>query len=417
MHKIYTLDNSLRVVFENIPYVKSVTLGVWVGAGSVDENAKNNGVAHFIEHMLFKGTKSHTAKQLAECIDDIGGQLNAFTGRECTCYYSKTLGTHLGLSINLLADMLFNSRFDEKDIKVEKDVILEEINMYEDSPEELVHDAIMSSVWNGDKLGQQILGSKEVLLAMKKDDILRFMSERYTPQNSVISVVGNFDEDELLEKINCAFGSWAGKSDVRVKKNPGFTPGMTVIRKDIEQAHVCVGFEGVPRAQDRLYDILVMNNIFGSGMSSRLFQRIREEKGLAYSVYSFNTAYNNAGMFGIYAGMKPSKLNEVVDMIKEETAKLVRERLSEKEIAKSKEQIKSSFILGLESTSSRMNAYGKALLLQNKIRTMDDMIEKLDAVNSDSVDCIIDEIFNRPPAVALVGDVDGAGLADGWFFK
>ena len=411
MHKIHILDNGLRVVTEYISHVKSATIGIWVGAGSVDETSKNNGIAHFIEHMLFKGTRTRTAKQLAECIDDIGGQLNAFTGRECTCYYARTLSSHLNISIDLISDMVLNSRLDEQDIKIEKDVVLEEINMYEDSPEELVHDAIMGAVWDKSSLGQQILGNEKTLLAIKKKNIISFMQDRYVPQNSVISVVGNFDEDELLGMLRSAFGGWTGNSKIREQKIPVFAPSTTIINKDIEQVHLCIGFEGMRREDKNLYDLLVMNNVFGSGVSSRLFQRIREEKGLAYSVYSFSTAYSGAGLFGIYAGMKPSKLDEVAGMIKEEMAKLIDKGLTENEIAKSKEQIKSSFILGMESTSNRMNSYGKSLLLQNRIKTMDDMIRKLDRVNSDSVNSVINEIFRRQSAVALVGDVD-----DGWIF-
>lgn len=406
MHEVITLDNSLRIILEQIPHVKSVTTGVWVGAGSVMETHENNGVSHFIEHMMFKGTKNRTARQIAECIDDIGGQINAFTGRECTCYYAKTLNSHVHLSIDLLADMLFNALFDENDIATEKGVVLEEISMYEDSPEELVHDLLMETVWPGTSLGHPILGSAESLKNITAKTIKQYMGYAYTPQNSVVAVVGDFDRQAVLDQIKYLFGNWEAKQQLHtpIRKVP-FANNTAIMSKEIEQAHICIGYDALARGHNGLYDLMVVNTVFGSGMSSRLFQKIRENRGLVYSIYSYNSAFNSAGVFGIYAGANPANLDNVISLISSEIKLLKEHFLSETEILKSKEQLKSSLILGLESTSSRMSSYGKAMLLQNKIKTMDEMIHRLDEVSYNSIAEIIEHVFSKEPSFAVVGGV------------
>lgn len=404
MHEIITLDNSLRVVIEHIPYVKSVTIGVWIGAGSYCEDEKNNGISHFIEHMLFKGTHKKTAKQIAECIDDIGGQINAFTSKECTCFYAKTLSDHLDISIELLSDMLFNSRFDENDIEVEKGVVLEELNMYEDTPEELVHDLLYETAWKDSSLGKNILGSRESIQNINKQKILQYMKEQYVPQNSVIAVVGNINRNSLIKQLQQAFGHWEPKESYNQSMiRPAFHKAKVQLKKDIEQVHYCMGFEGFERDHDKLYDLLVINLILGGGMSSNLFQKIREEKGLVYSIYTFNTAFNHTGIFGIYAGMNPSRISQVKDLIWQELSLLRKNGLTEEDINRGKEQIKSNLILGLESTSSRMNSYGRGLLLKNRILTMDDIIQKLDCVSAKRVYEVIEQLFSQTPTIAVVG--------------
>lgn len=402
MHEIIELKNGLRVVIENITHVKSISVGVWVGAGSYAETRANNGISHFIEHMMFKGTKKRTPKEIAEAIDDIGGQLNAFTSRDCTCYYAKVLSDHLDTAVDVLSDMLFNSLYDVNDISLEKGVVLEEINMYNDSPDELVHDLLMEKVWQGNSLGYSILGTSKSLKKITRDDILSYIENYYTPQNSIISVVGNFDRANLLSLINDAFGNWENNGVVKKSPNtPRFTVGRDEITKDIEQTHLCVGYDALSRGHQLLYPLMVVNTVLGSGMSSRLFQKIREEKGLVYSIYSYQSVFAKAGLFTIYAGMNPARLDEVSQLIFKEIDELKKNGLSEHEVAKSKEQLKGSLILGLESTSSRMNSYGQSLLLIDKIRTIDEMIEKIDSVNVDNVKQVIDLVFTQP-AIAIV---------------
>lgn len=394
MYKKILLDNGLRLVYEKISYVRSVSVGIWVGTGSRNENTRNNGISHFIEHMLFKGTANRTAKEIAQCIDAIGGQINAFTGKECTCYYTKTLDTHLNISLEVLSDMLFNSNFASNDIKVEKKVVVEEIGMYEDTPEELVHDIFSETVWSGNSLGYPILGTQECIDGFSKKMINQYMEENYTPYNTVISVAGNFDEEQLIQSVNKYFGAWQSKKEYKDKFEPAqYCTDRAVREKDTEQVHLCMGFPGIEHGDDRIYSLLALNNIFGGGMSSRLFQKIREEKGLVYSIYSYPSTYKTAGLFMIYAGMNPECLQTVIDLTKKEIDLLIKKGISRDELDKSKEQLKGNFILGLESTSSRMNSIGKAELMLGRINTPEEVLEKMDRITMDNVREVIEMIF------------------------
>jgi predicted Zn-dependent peptidase len=389
------LENGVRIVYEKIPYVRSITIGVWIGTGSRNENKINNGISHFIEHMVFKGTEKRTAKEIAESIDNIGGQLNAFTGKECTCYYTKTLDTHFDLALEVLSDMLFNSKFDQKDIDIERKVILEEIGMYEDSPEELVHDILSEVVWNGNSLGYPILGTQDCLKQVNRDTIKEYIDVNYLPSNSVISIAGNFNEEELISAVTKYFGGWKNKNINKIEyQKVDFISDIKTKEKDIEQVHICAGFEGIEQGNDNLYTLLAINNIFGGGMSSRLFQKIREEKGFVYSIYSYPSSYRDAGLFTIYAGMNPEHLSKVSKLIIEEINELKKHGIKSDELQKSKEQLKGNYILGLESTSSRMNSMGKSELMMEKIYTPEEILQKIDKVNMDSVKEVINQVFN-----------------------
>lgn len=389
------LENGIRIVYEKIPYVRSITIGVWVGTGSRNENKRNNGISHFIEHMVFKGTERRTAKEIAESIDNIGGQLNAFTGKECTCYYTKTLDTHFDLALEVLSDMLFNSKFDQKDIDIERKVILEEIGMYEDSPEELVHDILSEVVWDGNSLGYPILGTQDCLKKINRDTIKEYIDVNYLPSNSVISIAGNFYEEELIEAVTKYFSGWKNKNiNKSAYQKVDFISDIKIKEKDIEQVHMCMGFEAIEQGNDNLYTLLAINNIFGGGMSSRLFQKIREEKGFVYSIYSYPSSYKDAGLFTIYAGMNPEHLSKVSKLIIKEINELKKHGIKSDELQKSKEQLKGNYILGLESTSSRMNSIGKSELMMEKIFTPEEILQKIDKVNMDSVKEIIDQVFN-----------------------
>jgi predicted Zn-dependent peptidase len=389
------LENGVRIVYEKIPYVRSITIGVWIGTGSRNENKINNGISHFIEHMVFKGTEKRTAKEIAESIDNIGGQLNAFTGKECTCYYTKTLDTHFDLALEVLSDMLFNSKFDQKDIDIERKVILEEIGMYEDSPEELVHDILSEVVWNGNSLGYPILGTQDCLKQVNRDTIKEYIDVNYLPSNSVISIAGNFNEEELISAVTKYFGGWKNKNINKSEyQKVDFISDIKTKEKDIEQVHICAGFEGIEQGNDNLYTLLAINNIFGGGMSSRLFQKIREEKGFVYSIYSYPSSYRDAGLFTIYAGMNPEHLSKVSKLIIEEINELKKHGIKSDELQKSKEQLKGNYILGLESTSSRMNSMGKSELMMEKIYTPEEILQKIDKVNMDSIKEVINQVFN-----------------------
>ncbi len=409
MYKKVVLDNGLRVVFERIPFVRSISIGVWIGAGSRNENNANNGISHFIEHMMFKGTNKRSAKEIAACIDNLGGQINAFTGKECTCFYTKTLDEHMDIAVDVLADMLFNSKFDKKDIDTERRVILEEISMYEDSPEDLVHDLLSEAVWDGDPLGYPILGTKESLQNIDRDAIFEYIDGMYIPQNIVISAAGNFDEDHLIDTLTKHFGGWSRKGAVASDYNAvNFIPGRKVKEKDIEQVHLCLGFEGIEHGDNDLYSLLAVNNILGGGMSSRLFQKIREETGLVYSIYSYPSSYKRAGLFKIYAGMNPSHLDIVMDLILGEVDKLIKEGISLEDLTQSKEQLKGSYMLGLENTSSWMNSMGKSELLLGYIHTPEEILKKVEDVNMESVHKAINRVFDtKRMSVSLVGAIKG----------
>ena len=406
------LNNGIRIVAEEIKYVNSVSLGIWVKVGSRYEDVNNNGVSHFIEHMLFKGTKKRTSKEIANSIDKIGGQLNAFTAKECTCFYAKVLDTHFDIALDILADMFFNSAFSETEIEKEKGVVLEEISMYEDSPEDLVHDIFTQSVWAENPLGMPILGTEDTLKELKRKDIIDYFDINYTPENIVVSVVGNFKEKYILDEIEKFFSDYKpAKIDRKIIDKPAFVPNHKHKKKDTEQAHLCMGFNGIELGNKYTYPLLVMNNIFGGAMSSRLFQKIREEKGLAYSVFSYPSSYTDCGILSIYAGMKPNQLDFVIDLINEEIREIKKKGITENELYDSKEQIKGSYILGLESTSGRMISIGKSELLLDRIYSPKEITEFIDAVTMNDINHVIDVIFNtKKMGTAIIGPNKSANI-------
>ncbi|MBU5677469.1 insulinase family protein [Alkaliphilus sp. MSJ-5] len=394
MYKRYTLENGLRVVTEYIPFVKSVSIGVWIEAGSKHENTINNGISHFIEHMVFKGTDKRTAKDIADIIDSVGGQINAFTSKECTCYYTKVLDSHYDLAIDLLSDMLFNSKFDPIEIEKERSVILEEINMYEDSPEDLVHDILSQTLFKNNSLGMPILGTEDTLHNIDREMILQYMDEYYVSNNAVLSIAGNFDEKKLLETINDKFSTWSNNNNLnKAYETINYNFEVVSKYKEIEQTHLCIGFKGAELDSNDVYPLLILNNVLGGSMSSKLFQSVREERGLAYSIYSYPSIYKNGGSLVIYAGTNPNQVEEVTKIIYNEIKDIISNSLSEDEINKSKEQLKGNYILGLESTSSRMTSIGKSELLRNRIYSQKEIIDKIDSVNSADIQRVIQRIF------------------------
>ncbi len=389
------LSNGIRIVAEEIEHVNSISIGIWVKTGSRHENINNNGVSHFIEHMLFKGTKNRSAKEIASSIDKIGGQLNAFTSKECTCFYAKVLDSHLDIALDILFDMFLNSSFSEIEIEKEKGVVSEEINMYEDSPEDLVHDVFTQTVWVGNPLGMPILGTESTLYSLTQESIIEYFNNNYTPNNIVISLVGKFDKNYAFNEIKKLMKDYTTSNYIRENgSKPGFISKFEHKSKKTEQVHVCLGYNGIELGSKYTYPLLVMNNIFGGSMSSRLFQKIREEKGLAYSVFSYPSSYTGCGLFSIYAGMKPSQLDQVLDIINNEIKLITANSITEEELYDSKEQLKGNYILGLESTSGRMISIGKSELLLNRIYSPHEIIELIDKVTIDSVRHVIDCIFD-----------------------
>ena len=413
MYKIHTLDNGLTIVGEEIPYLKSITLGVWVNAGSRIESEKLSGISHFIEHMLFKGTKNRTSKEIASTIDNLGGQINAFTSKECTCYYVKLLDEHIDIGLDILSDMFLNPLFDKEDIEKERQVILEELKMYEDSPEDLVYDLLMEGVYKTDALGGNIIGTKESLDNMNREVISDYFKKYYVASNSVISISGNFKFEEIVKLIEEKFKN-LNKGDVNIEiTTPEFHPCFIAKNKDTEQVNLAISLKAIP-LEDRedAYALSIINNIFGGSISSRLFQNIRENKGLVYSIYSAPSLYRKSGELGIYASMSNENLKKVYNLVLEEIDNIRENHLTEEEIRESKEQLKGSYILGLESTSSRMMSIGKSMLLTKKVKDPNDIIESINNIEKARIDLIIDKVFNKENiGICIVGrDVESITL-------
>lgn len=394
MYRKEILNNGVRIVTEEIPYVRSVAIGIWVGVGSRDETSEEHGISHFLEHLMFKGTENHTAKEIAEALDAVGGQLNAFTTKEYTCYYAKVLDEHIDLAIEILTDMFFNSKFNEKDIEKEKKVVLEEIKMYEDSPDELVHDLFSTNVWAKHTLGKPILGTYESVGSLNQEKVRNFYNKHYTTPNIVIAAAGKINHHNIVAKLKPLFNQLSGKAVKKDTSTPKPHPGAFCVEKKTEQLQICIGVPGLPQDSEEIYQIYLINNILGGGLSSRLFQNIREERGLAYSVYSYHSAFRDCGLFTVYAGTSPDNSEEVVSLIMQEFSKLAVKGVPQSELDKTKEQIKGNIYLGLENVSSRMSRIGKSELCFNRIITPEEVIEKIVNVTTDDVKQMANILFD-----------------------
>ncbi len=411
MTEVIKLVNGIVIVLEKISFVRSIALGIWVENGSKHESETMKGMSHFIEHMMFKGTTNRSAKMIADDMDEIGGQINAYTSREYTCYHTRTLDTHFDRALDVLSDMILNSKFDENELDKERNVIIEEINMYEDSPEEQVHDLLSENVFLENSLGYPILGTKDTLNSFDSNIMKKYLKEHYTPNNMVISIAGNFDKDHAINELEKRFSGFRNDApDLNFELSPKYHTCNVKKEKDIEQVHMCIGFPGVKTGDKEVYTLAILDTIFGGGMSSRLFQKIREEKGLAYSTYSYPSNYKEIGIYKIYSSMSANQVPEVYSLILQEIKGLKTNPITEDQLAKTKEQLKSSYIISLESTINRMMAIGRTQLILNKVQTPDELINKIDSVSLSDVNLLIDQIFKESQmSVAMVGKV--AGLA------
>ena len=394
MYKIKTLDNGIRTIMQRVPYLNSITVGVIIESGSFYESKSDNGISHFIEHMLFKGTKNRSARQIAEAIDDIGGQINAFTSKEHTCYYAKVLSEHLPIAVDVISDMLTNSCFDEYEIEKEKGVILEEISMYQDFPEDLAFELLNEMLYGEMSLAMPILGTEETVKSLSKDQIIEYFYDKYDPTRMVIAAAGNLDEDDTYNLLNDRFGSFNNEKKNRGKLVPSYSydpsPKVEGVVKDIEQMNICLGFTGPSTYSEDIFPLMVVNNILGGTMSSRLFQEIRENLGLVYNIESSITSYNGAGMLSIYLALSADQVHKVSRLIRKELDTLKRDYISDAELNKSKEHLKGSYILSLESSFNKMYEMGKCLLHDQKIETPEEVMDQINAVDMDSVKRVID---------------------------
>jgi len=377
--------------------------------------------------MLFKGTARRSAKDIADEMDAVGGQINAFTSKECTCYYTRTLDTHFDIALDVLSDMFFNSQFNESEINKERNVIVEEINMHEDTPEDLVHDLLQYRIWQNDPLGMTILGTPESIGNLNQEKFKRYFKAMYSAGRTVISVAGNFDEHEVVRKISNAFAPLNAVSGeffspaaevgevlwTEAKPSAPYAPAFIKKEKDIEQAHICVGFPGITVDSPDTYVMAVLNTLFGGGMSSRLFQKIREEHGLAYSVYSYTAQFLDTGLFAVYSALNPAQIDDVLQLIHSEVKRLFTERVDEDQIVRIKEQLKSNYIMSLESSSNRMNSIGRNLLVLNRVVTADEIIEKVDAVDLDGFYNLAEQVFRLDQmSLSIVGAVPDGTLRE-----
>lgn len=408
MIKQTTLSNGVRLVYEPIGYVRSVALGVWVDTGSVRESAAEAGASHLIEHMVFKGTQTRSAEQIAIEMDAVGGNLNAFTGKECTCFYAKVLDEHLALAADVLSDIVFRSVFDPAELVKEQGVVVEEILMNEDTPEDLSSEESSMSFFEGDSLESPILGTRESVRAFTRETLLAYKAKHYLPENIVVACAGHFDEQELADTITRYFS--ASEQGGAAAPVPEAFPGgrrTRFIEKDIEQVHICITLPGFARDTEGQYPLAVLSNIVGGSMSSRLFQTIREKLGLAYSVYSYPTAYSGAGTLTFYAGTGEKQAADVLGRMLDELENVRKNGVTKEELERCREQLKGSYLLGMESVSSRMNAIGKTLLLQKRLYDEAETIRRIERVTMEDIEKILSACLDPQNAcTALVGRVN-----------
>lgn len=400
------LSNGIRVAAERVPYVQSVSVGVWVGNGSRHERAEENGISHFIEHMVFKGAGSRSARDIALEMDSVGGQMNAFTTRECTCFYAKTLNEYVEKSVDILSDMVFEPLLSAEDMELERRVVLEEIAMYEDSPEDVVYDLFDSVVWGDTPMGRPILGTPDTLNNITPDIMREYMRTHYTSKNIVIAVSGSFD-DSIFDLLERYFGSRKVCGGEVEFEPVSYHSGHVLKSRDFEQVQLIAGFNGIDIYDDAVYALLVFNNIFGSGMSSRLFQNIREKYGLVYTIGAGHSAYIGAGTFDISAAASPENIERVSELVVKEIKKLKAEKLTEEELLRAKIQLKGNYIMSNEHVGARMQTIGRASLLGKKHMTTEETIKKIESVDTEAVSEVIDKVLDESTlTVAAAGPID-----------
>lgn len=408
------LDNGIRVVTEEFAHVPSVALGIWVENGSRYEDEALGGISHFVEHLLFKGTERRTAAEISEEIEGVGGSINAFTGSEYTCYYVKVLREHLGLAFDLLADIFLNSQFQPEEIERERTVILQEIAHAIDTPDEYIHDLFKEHFWRGHPLARQICGTVETVSGQQRDDFLRFMKQRYGPDRVVIAAAGNVSHEDLVERARSSFAHLNGRVGELDGAPPAAHGGVFVFEKPLEQVHVCLGMPAISQADPLRYIAFVLETALGGGMSSRLFQEIRERRGRAYAVHSFLSLYRDAGYLGVYVGTNAEWVPEVIEVSLAELRRIAREGLGEDELQRAKNQLKGNMLLGLETSTSRMHRVATCELHFGRDIPLDEVSREIEAVTNESVRELADRFLTGGPhAAAVLGDLKGQKLDEG----
>jgi predicted Zn-dependent peptidase len=409
------LPSGVRILTESVPTVRSVSFGVWVAVGSRDETARLAGVSHFLEHLLFKGTRRRTAMQISADIEAVGGETNAFTTREYTCYYARLLDEHLPLAIDVMCDLITDSRLAPPDVETERGVILEEIAMQEDEPDEEVHDLFARAVYGTHPLGRRVAGTVETIAPMTRRQIHGYYRRRYVPGSVVITAAGRLDHDTVVRLVRRALADTPLDSigDPAPARERRAVParGRTVVEpKDTEQAHLVLGCPTLDRADPRRFALGILNNVLGGGMSSRLFQQVREARGLAYATYSYTSLFADTGLFAVYAGCAPGKADLVLELMHAELAAVARHGITEAELARGKGMLTGALALGLEDTGARMTRLGEAELLHNGFLSIDDIQSRVEQVTRAQVHEVAEDILARPRSLAAIGPFDPAAL-------
>lgn len=399
--RLTTLPNGLRIVSDHVPSMHSVALGIWSGVGTRYEEMANNGAAHMVEHMLFKGTKTRDALEIAQSIESVGGHMNAYTSREVTSYHAHMLKDDMGLGLDVLGDMYINSTLPDDEIERERQVILQEIGMCNDTPDDLVFDNYYETAYPGQTLGAPILGSVEHVTNMSREALTDFITGFYSPSRTVISAAGHVNHDALVEKVASAFADLPADKEF-TPKPANYQGGEHRVQKDLEQAHFILGFQSFGRLDDDHYTAQALSTLLGGGMSSRLFQEVREKRGLVYSIFSFNSAYQDDGQFGIYAGTGPESLAEIIPVISDEILK-VTQSVTEEEVARAKAQLKSNLLIGRESMMTRADQHAKYALFRNAEFDIEATLKKIDAIDAANIQAVASRIFASKPNLAALG--------------
>jgi predicted Zn-dependent peptidase len=410
-YSLTTLDNGLRVITQDMPSARSVSVGVWVDAGSRDETGPQHGASHFLEHLLFKGSRRMSARYISEALDAIGAQHNAFTSKEYTCYWARIRATDTPLAVDILAEMIQRPAFRQAEIDSERHVVLEEINMNEDDPSDVAHEQFVRAMWEGHPIQPAILGTRESITSMTRETIQSYWADRYTPGSVVIAAAGRVDHEEFVRLVEQRFGSWQGETPTRALQPLAARSGVNVVRRDTEQAHLVLGMPGYVRDDDRRYAHLVVDHILGGGMSSRLFEEIREQRGLAYAVHSFRMPFVDTGASAIYVGTTPSQTAEVLKLVRSELAKLVESGITTAEMSRAKGHVKGSMALALEDATSRMTRLGRSELVGLKHVSVDEIVARVEAVTLDDL-LDVSQVYAGPFVLGAVGPFDTDALEE-----
>ena len=406
------LPNGLTVLTEPMQHIRSVSIGIWVKTGSRDEDPQWNGISHFIEHMVFKGTKHRSAEDITRQVDSIGGNMDAFTAKECVCFNVKVLDEHLPVAMDVLSDLVLHPVFDTQDIGRERGVILEEIKMDEDSPDYLVHEIFTQNFWKDHPLGKPILGTKETVKKFERDPVLGFYGQRFSPGNLIICAAGNLKHEPFVDLVAKHFQRMKPVKNGFHSPQPKIVPRIIMRnKKALEQVQICVGVPSHPIAHERRHASYILNTLLGGGMSSRLFQNIRERQGLAYAIYSDLNPYRDTGCLSVYAGTSRESASKVVQCIVSEFAKLKSERVPDEELRRSKDQLKGSLMLSLESSTARMSNLARQEMYFDRFYTMDELLEKIESVTADELQQLANEFFHTESiAVTVLGNLNGLKL-------